>query len=165
MTTHSYFFTHKGEGKCPEHYLSLYSLWNGEMVATLSFSISIKIGDFLVRIYFSFYSLTHNKNWIWGYPNLFLFLFSISIRKGDFLLPLVYQLSVPILYHIYKSLSSDLNTFFKNYLYYFLYSLWRGDFLYSILLLIKERGFPYPNCLLLNHLRFAVLCLFIKSLL
>ena len=27
---------------------------------------------------------------------------------------------VPILYHIYKHLSSDLNTYFKNYLYYFL---------------------------------------------
>ena len=56
------------------------------------------------------------------YPNLFIFLFSISIKKGDLVLPLVYQLFVPILYHIYKRLSNDLNIYFKNYLYYFLYA-------------------------------------------
>ena len=55
---------------------------------------------------------------------------------------------VPILYHIYKRLSSDLNTFFKNYLYYFLLLIKeRGCgvnklYINSItLLLIKERGF------------------------
>ena len=58
-----------------------------------------------------------------AYPNLFIFLFSISIKKGDLVVAPVYQLSVPILYHIYKHLSSDLNTYFKIiYNYFILYS-------------------------------------------
>ena len=96
------------------------------------------------------YSLTHKGEGKW-LLNLFISLFSISIKKGDLVLPPVYQLSVPILYHIYKRLSSDLNTFFKNYLYYFLTHKREGisfipllfpPFFPSTLITTKQLSFP-----------------------
>ena len=52
---------------------------------------------------------------------------------------------VPILYHIYKRLSSDLNIYFKNYLYYFLTHKREGKWCIPIILILflnKERRFP-----------------------
>ena len=87
MTTRSLSLTHKGEGKCPEHYLFLYSLKTGEMLTEF--------------IYLSILYLNKKRG------------FGVVTCVSTF---------VPILYHIYKHLSSDLNIYFKNYLYYFLYS-------------------------------------------
>ena len=140
----------------------LYSIKTGDFLTTLSYSLLIKergfpvamftslliirIGYGVIRI-ISFLLLIKERGF--PYPNLFIFLFSISIRKGDMVSTSCISTFVPLLYHIYKHLSSDLNTYFKIiYNYFILYSIRRGEMVYSnysYLLLIKERGFPYDN--------------------
>ena len=83
--------------------------------------------------------------------SLLIIIIGYSVRTSLFLLlikergqgaNIVYQLFVPILYHIYKHLSSDFNTYFKIILYFFTHKR-EGKWLlnyFLFLLLIKERG-------------------------
>ena len=93
----------------------LYSLKRGDFPRTLFISLLIKErGN---GCYALFLLLIKERRC--GYPNLFIFLFSISIKKGDLVSSPVYQLYVPVLYHIYKHLSTNLNTYFKIIFYFF----------------------------------------------
>ena len=67
------------------------------------------------------YSLTHKRQGKCLSEFIYLSILYLNKKRG-FGVATCISTFVPLLYHIYKRLSSDLNIFFKNYLYYFLYS-------------------------------------------
>ena len=108
----------------PNIFLFSYSLKTGEMVATLSILLSIiRIWYGVIRIYLSYILYLNKKRG-----------FGVATCISTF---------VPILYHIYKHLSTNLNTYFKI-IFYLLTHKRRGKWCIPIILFsysLKIRDF------------------------
>ena len=90
---------------------------------------------------YALYSLTHKGEGICLSEFIYLSILYLNKKRG-FGVATCISTFVPILYHIYKRLSSDLNTYFKIIFYFFTHK-GEGKWCIPIIsysLLIKERG-------------------------